>query len=366
MDLTDVKKLVVKMRDEGKSDDDIADIICDSDLDHSCVDDIYDYLSKEGIVASNLTKNSNKEDGNEPKNCDKKSVDLGEDDGASIDEPSDPDYGSDGYMWGALYHKLLTREEEVELCKKIEKGDIEARDELVLSNLRLVVSIAQKFVNSGIEFEDLFQEGNIGLIKAVEKFDYRKGFRFSTYATWWIRQRVSRAVSDKSRTIRVPVYVAEKLHKLKKTELKLSADLGREPSNQELAEALGITINELNDLKGYAVDMTSLDTPVGDGENSVLGDIIADENNSNAVDSVFDDQLSDKIEVLLGSIPKRDAEIIRMRYGIQPYTKSHTLDEIGEAFGITRERVRQIEKRGLKRLQDPVRSGLVENFKDFL
>ena len=256
---------------------------------------------------------------------------------------------------------LLTFDEELDLAKKILDGDEEAKQKLAESNLRLVVSIAKKYVGRGMLFLDLIQEGNMGLIKAVEKFDYTKGFKFSTYATWWIRQAITRAIADQARTIRIPVHMVETINKLIRTSRNLLQQLGREPSPEEIAQEMEIPVEKVVEIQKIAQDPVSLETPIGEEEDSHLGDFIQDEDSPAPHDAASYTLLKEQLEEVMNTLTPREAKVLKLRFGLED-GKSRTLEEVGREFNVTRERIRQIEAKALRKLRHPSRSKKLRDY----
>lgn len=283
-------------------------------------------------------------------------VDLSVPEGVGLDDPVRM------YLKEIGKVPLLTAEEEIELAKKMELGDEEAKKKLAESNLRLVVSIAKRYVGRGMLFLDLIQEGNLGLIKAVEKFDYKKGYKFSTYATWWIRQAITRAIADQARTIRIPVHMVETINKLMRVSRQLVQELGGEPSPEELAERLNMPVEKVREIMKIAQEPVSLETPIGEEEDSHLGDFIQDENVPVPADAATYMMLKEQIGEVLTGLTPREQEVLRLRFGLDD-GRSRTLEEVGRQFNVTRERIRQIEAKALRKLRHPSRS---KKLKDYL
>ena len=255
---------------------------------------------------------------------------------------------------------LLTADEEIELAKRIEKGDQEAKKQLVEANLRLSVSVAKRYIGCGISFLDLIQEGNLGLMKAAEKYDYTKGFRFSTYATWWIKQTISRAIADQSKTIRIPAHIVENVNKLRKVQREMTAALGKEPTNSQLAIAMKVDEKTIVEWFSYMGDTTSLDVQVGDEEDTTIGSLIEDTSCVNPADVVLAEDQAATLDLVLSTLPQKEAGIVRYRFGLMD-GNAKTLEEVGQIYNLSRERIRQLEAKALRKLRHPVRSKMLKD-----
>ncbi|WP_409270686.1 RNA polymerase sigma factor RpoD [Neobacillus sp. SCS-31] len=338
--------------------DDIAERMANYDLDSDQMDEFYEYLGDQGI---DLVGDSEEADPNvqQISKDDDEEFDLNDlsvPPGVKINDPVRM------YLKEIGRVDLLSAEEEIELANRIEAGDEEAKRRLAEANLRLVVSIAKRYVGRGMLFLDLIQEGNMGLIKAVEKFDYRKGFKFSTYATWWIRQAITRAIADQARTIRIPVHMVETINKLIRVQRQLLQDLGREPTPEEIAEDMDLTPDKVREILKIAQEPVSLETPIGEEDDSHLGDFIEDQDATSPSEHAAFELLKEQLEDVLDTLTDREENVLRLRFGLDD-GRTRTLEEVGKVFGVTRERIRQIEAKALRKLRHPSRS---KRLKDFL
>jgi len=329
------------------------------ELDSDQMDEFYEYLGEHGIE---ILTDGEEEDEDDPngKELEKEEEfdlnDLSVPPGVKINDPVRM------YLKEIGRVDLLSAEEEISLATRIEEGDEEAKRRLAEANLRLVVSIAKRYVGRGMLFLDLIQEGNMGLIKAVEKFDYRKGFKFSTYATWWIRQAITRAIADQARTIRIPVHMVETINKLIRVQRQLLQDLGREPTPEEIAEDMDLTPEKVREILKIAQEPVSLETPIGEEDDSHLGDFIEDQDATSPSEHAAYELLKEQLEDVLDTLTDREENVLRLRFGLDD-GRTRTLEEVGKVFGVTRERIRQIEAKALRKLRHPSRS---KRLKDFL
>ena len=294
---------------------------------------------------------------NETLEIDLDKIDLSVPEGVSIEDPVRM------YLKEIGKVSLLTADEEIELAKRMEQGDEEAKKRLAEANLRLVVSIAKRYVGRGMLFLDLIQEGNLGLIKAVEKFDYRKGYKFSTYATWWIRQAITRAIADQARTIRIPVHMVETINKLIRVSRQLLQELGREPTPEEIAEEMKMPVERVREILKISQEPVSLETPIGEEEDSHLGDFIQDDNVPVPADAAAFTLLKEQLIEVLGTLTEREQKVLRLRFGLDD-GRARTLEEVGKEFNVTRERIRQIEAKALRKLRHPSRSRKLKDYLD--
>jgi RNA polymerase primary sigma factor len=344
-DPEELRTLISQGRERGYlTFEEIAGTLEEVEVTKEQVQDLHAYLIEHGvdvIAEDGLTAYKEAKEGNQPGQTKKPELDL-------TVEPSLDSLRL--YLRSIGRVDLLTADEEIALAKRIERGDIAAKRHMVEANLRLVVSIAKGYLGRGLSFLDLIQEGSLGLIRAVEKFDYRRGYKFSTYATWWIRQAVTRAIADKARTIRIPVHMVEKLNRVTHVERQLVQRMGREPEPAEIAEELKITIREVRDILRVAQMPISLEKPVGDEEESELGDFVADDRTEEPFDTATERLQREDIQRALDALPERERQVIELRYGLRGH-EPLTLEEVGRAFGVTRERIRQIENNTLKKLK---------------
>ena len=335
----------------------LIDALQKQDLSPDEIDTMYDTFSKRGIeIVDDSQDNSSDDDVDIDKSDEDVEIDLSVPEGVSIDDPVRM------YLKEIGRVPLLTAEEEVALAKRMEAGDEEAQKRLAEANLRLVVSIAKRYVGRGMLFLDLIQEGNLGLIKAVEKFDYTKGFKFSTYATWWIRQAITRAIADQARTIRIPVHMVETINKVIRVSRQLLQELGHDPSPEEISAEMNMPVDKVREILKIAQEPVSLETPIGEEEDSHLGDFIPDEAASEPSEAASFTLLKEQLVDVLGTLTPREEKVLKLRFGIED-GRTRTLEEVGKEFNVTRERIRQIEAKALRKLRHPSRS---KKLKDFL
>ena len=353
---------ISKLLDKGKKTgvltyNEIMESLQSVDMSPDEIDELYDTFTKRGIdIIDNGNDIGPDDDSNLKDDEDDIDIDLSIPEGINIDDPVRM------YLKEIGRVPLLSADEEIKLAKRMEDGDLEAQKRLAEANLRLVVSIAKRYVGRGMLFLDLIQEGNLGLIKAVEKFDYNKGYKFSTYATWWIRQAITRAIADQARTIRIPVHMVETINKLIRVSRQLLQSLGREPSPEEIAKEMDVSVDRVREIMKIAQEPVSLETPIGEEEDSHLGDFIEDHDAPAPAEAASFVLLKEQLEDVLDTLTKREEKVLRLRFGLDD-GRARTLEEVGQNFGVTRERIRQIEAKALRKLRHPSRS---KKLKDFL
>ncbi|MBD9008333.1 MAG: RNA polymerase sigma factor RpoD [Clostridium sp.] len=343
----------------------VLDAFAGEELTPEKLDRIYDFLDKKHVDVLKMSNDddmdpdlfSEDEDADPEDEIDVEHIDLSVPEGIGVDDPVRM------YLKEIGKVPLLSPDEEIELAKKIELGDEEAKKKLAESNLRLVVSIAKRYAGRGMQLLDLIQEGNLGLIKAVEKFDYRKGYKFSTYATWWIRQAITRAIADQARTIRIPVHMVETINRLVRTQRQLVQKLGREATPEELAKELNMPVERVREIMKISQDPVSLETPIGEEEDSHLGDFIQDNNVEVPADAATYTLLHEQLMDVLSTLTEREQKVLRLRFGLDD-GRPRTLEEVGRQFNVTRERIRQIEAKALRKLRHPSRSKILKDYLD--
>ncbi|MDE6015595.1 MAG: RNA polymerase sigma factor RpoD [Acetatifactor sp.] len=339
----------------------INEFFSDMQLEEEQFEKILEVLDQNNVDVLRITEDDDIDDEeiilSEEDEVDVENIDLSVPDGISIEDPVRM------YLKEIGKVPLLSAEEEIELAKRMELGDQEAKKRLAEANLRLVVSIAKRYVGRGMLFLDLIQEGNLGLIKAVEKFDYRKGYKFSTYATWWIRQAITRAIADQARTIRIPVHMVETINKLIRVSRQLLQELGREPSPDEIAEEMNMPVERVREILKISQEPVSLETPIGEEEDSHLGDFIQDDNVPVPADAAAFTLLKEQLVEVLGTLTEREQKVLRLRFGLDD-GRARTLEEVGKEFNVTRERIRQIEAKALRKLRHPSRSRKLKDYLD--
>ena len=337
----------------------IIDSFTDAEFDADKVEKVFDFLEANNVDVKISDDVEEEEDIilDPEDDIDIEKIDLSVPEGVRIEDPVRM------YLKEIGKVPLLSAEEEIELAKRMENGDVEAKNRLAEANLRLVVSIAKRYVGRGMLFLDLIQEGNLGLIKAVDKFDFRKGFKFSTYATWWIRQAITRAIADQARTIRIPVHMVETINKLLRVSRQLLQELGREPTPEEIAKEMDIPVERVREIQKISQEPVSLETPIGEEEDSHLGDFIQDDNVPVPAEEAASTILKEQLVEVLGTLTEREQKVLRLRFGLDD-GRARTLEEVGREFNVTRERIRQIEAKALRKLRHPSRSRKLRDFLD--
>ena len=341
----------------------INDYFSNMTLSPDMIEKIYSYLENNGVDILRITDDSDDDDIvpdlelDDVEEEDLENIDLSVPEGISIEDPVRM------YLKEIGKVPLLSANEEIVLAQKMEQGDEDAKKRLAEANLRLVVSIAKRYVGRGMLFLDLIQEGNLGLIKAVEKFDYRKGYKFSTYATWWIRQAITRAIADQARTIRIPVHMVETINKLIRVQRQLLQELGREPTPEEISEVMNLPVDRVREIQKISQEPVSLETPIGEEEDSHLGDFIQDDNVPVPAEAAAFTLLKEQLVDVLGTLTEREQKVLRLRFGLDD-GRARTLEEVGKEFNVTRERIRQIEAKALRKLRHPSRSRKLRDYLD--
>ena len=339
----------------------ISDFFRDMNLDEEKMEKVLDFLEANKVDVLRISDGDDVDDEEiiltDEDEVDVENIDLSVPEGVSIEDPVRM------YLKEIGKVPLLSAEEEIELAQRMEEGDQEAKKRLAEANLRLVVSIAKRYVGRGMLFLDLIQEGNLGLIKAVEKFDYRKGYKFSTYATWWIRQAITRAIADQARTIRIPVHMVETINKLIRVSRQLLQELGREPTPEEIAAEMNMPVDRVREILKISQEPVSLETPIGEEEDSHLGDFIQDDNVPVPSDAAAFTLLKEQLVEVLGTLTEREQKVLRLRFGLDD-GRARTLEEVGKEFNVTRERIRQIEAKALRKLRHPSRSRKLKDYLD--
>ena len=338
----------------------INDYFQDLNLDEDMYDKLMEILEQSNVDVMQLPEEPEIDDDiilDDEEEIDVENIDLSAPEGISIEDPVRM------YLKEIGKVPLLSADEEIELAQRMEKGDEDAKKKLAEANLRLVVSIAKRYVGRGMLFLDLIQEGNLGLIKAVEKFDYRKGYKFSTYATWWIRQAITRAIADQARTIRIPVHMVETINKLIRVSRQLLQELGREPTPEEIAEEMDMSVDRVREILKISQEPVSLETPIGEEEDSHLGDFIPDDQVPVPADAAAFTLLKEQLVEVLGTLTDREQKVLRLRFGLDD-GRARTLEEVGKEFNVTRERIRQIEAKALRKLRHPSRSRKLKDYLD--